>query len=43
MSGGIEVVFARGTNEHREPYRPREALACPVAKRVPPLTSVYRP
>ncbi|MGH7734306.1 MAG: hypothetical protein ACREOE_11555, partial [Gemmatimonadales bacterium] len=28
-----EAVFARGTNEHRKLHRPREARACPVAKR----------
>jgi hypothetical protein len=28
-----EVVFARGTNEHRELHRLRETRACPVAKR----------
>jgi hypothetical protein len=35
MSSGIEVVFARGTNEHRKrkAHRPRQARACAVAKR----------
>jgi hypothetical protein len=33
MSSGIPVVFARGTNEHRKVYRPREARARAVAKR----------
>jgi len=33
MSSGIEVVFARGTNEHRKVHRPRETRACAVAKR----------